>query len=174
MPKKLLSDQAKNMDGAVINQLCTELKIQKRHSSPYHPQENGSAERAIGTMKLRLFAMCQSRGMDISDWDLIVPKAILLMNNQVNKSLKYTPFKYNFGCEARLPIENHYQLESVGNELPTGVVQGDANAKISYKKQYDKKVVTKNFLHVGDAILLKRTFGEIQKFPLNGVRDTPL
>ena len=151
------------MDGAVINQLCTELKIQKRHSSPYHPQGNGSAERAIGTMKLRLFAMCQSRGMDISDWDLIVPKAILLMNNQVNKSLKYTPFKYNFGCEARLPIE-----------LPTGVVQGDANAKISYKKQYDKKVVTKNFLHVGDAILLKRTFGEIQKFPLNGVRDTPM
>ena len=168
MPKKLLSDQAKNMDGAVINQLCTELKIQKRHSSPYHPQGNGSAERAIGTLKLRLSAMCQSRGMDISDWDLLIPEAILLMNNQVNKSLKYTPFKYNFGCEARLPIDNHYQLESVGNELPTGVVQGDANAnrvdaKISYKKQYDKKVVTKNSLHVGDAILLKRTFGENPK-----------
>ena len=112
--------------------------------------------------------MCQSRGMDISDWDLLIPVAILLMNNQVNKSLKYTPFKYNFGCEARLPIDNHYQLESVGNELPTGVVQGDANAnrvdaKISYKKQYDKKVVTKNYLHVGDAILLKRTFGENPK-----------
>ena len=101
------------------------------------------------------------------------------MNNQVNKSLKYTPFKYNFGCEARLPIDSHYQLESVGNELPTGVLQGDANAnpvdaKISYKKQYDKKVVTKNFLHVGDAISLKRTFGEMLKCPLNGVRDTPL
>ena len=47
-------------------------------------------------------------------------------------------------------------------------MQGDANAnrvdaKISYKKQYDKKVVTKNSLHVGDAILLKSTFGENPK-----------
>ena len=47
IPMVLLSDQAKNMDGNVIRQLCDELAIEKRHSSPYHPQENGHAEREL-------------------------------------------------------------------------------------------------------------------------------
>ena len=90
------------------------------------------------------------------------------MNNQVNKSLKYTPFKYNFGCEARLPIDNHYQLEVIGDKLPPEVVQADANAnrtdaKISYKIQYDKKAVACTTLQAGDAVLLKRTYGEYPK-----------
>ena len=34
IPRQLLSDQAKNMDGKVITDLCKELVIRKRHSSP--------------------------------------------------------------------------------------------------------------------------------------------
>ena len=97
MPKRLLSDQGKNMDGNVIRDLCKELGIKKDRSSPYHPEGNGSAERAIGTLKYRLSAMCNSRGMGVEDWDLLLPEAVLLINSQVNKCTKFSPFKMVYG-----------------------------------------------------------------------------
>ena len=38
VPKGLLTYQAHNIDGTAIRALCEELRIEKRHSSPYHPQ----------------------------------------------------------------------------------------------------------------------------------------
>ena len=51
IPGVLLSDQAKNMDGKVVRKLCKDLGIEKIPSSAYHPHGNGSAERAIATLK---------------------------------------------------------------------------------------------------------------------------
>ena len=125
-------------------------------------------ERFIGTIKQRISAMCEDRGMDISDWDLLLPEAVLLDNNQVNKSLKYSPFMHNFGNEGRLPIDNFYGLDKVSDKYPVEVVQGDAlanrvDAQLAYKREYDKKAVCKRPLAVGDMILLKRTYGKYPK-----------
>ena len=42
VPRSLLSDQGKNVDGKIIRDLCKKLNITKIHSSPYHPEGNGS------------------------------------------------------------------------------------------------------------------------------------
>ena len=57
VPQILVSDQGPNIDKSAIKELCDELGIEKGHSSPYHPQGNGSAERSIQTVKDRLRAM---------------------------------------------------------------------------------------------------------------------
>ena len=36
-PNIAVSDQARNVDGKVINELCEQLGIKKQRSSPYHP-----------------------------------------------------------------------------------------------------------------------------------------
>eukprot|EP00800_Vazella_pourtalesii_P015019 TRINITY_DN3966_c0_g1_i4.p2 TRINITY_DN3966_c0_g1~~TRINITY_DN3966_c0_g1_i4.p2 ORF type:complete len:139 (+),score=7.72 TRINITY_DN3966_c0_g1_i4:700-1116(+) len=41
VPKVLLSDQAKNVDGNEIRELCDQLGIERRHTTPYHPQAMG-------------------------------------------------------------------------------------------------------------------------------------
>ena len=168
IPRQLLSDQAKNMDGKVITNLCKEHAIRKRHSSPYHPQGNGFTERAIGILKTSLAAMCEARKMDIRDWDLLLPEAVLLINNQKNKCLKYSPFKYIFGQEARLLVDNYYDIDSVGEVVPPAIVQQDEKAnryeaKLAYKQEYDKRTSTKREFKTGDTVLLKRTFGEYPK-----------
>ena len=38
-----LSDQAKNIDGETMKQLCVALNVSKKHSSPYHPEGDGMA-----------------------------------------------------------------------------------------------------------------------------------
>ena len=110
IPMVLLSDQAKNMDGNVIRQLCDELAIEKRHSSPYHPQGNGHAERAIGLLKGRMRAMILAKSMDVTEWDQILPQVVLEANSQSKKSLKFSPFVCTFGKEPRLTQEKVYKL----------------------------------------------------------------
>ena len=47
VPRGLLTDQAHNIDGVEVRRMCDKLGIEKRHSSPYHPQGDGMVERSI-------------------------------------------------------------------------------------------------------------------------------
>ena len=58
IPKWLQSDQGSNVDGTVMRKLCEDLAIKKLRSSTYHPAGNGSAERAIQSLKTILRSMC--------------------------------------------------------------------------------------------------------------------
>ena len=155
------------MDGNVIRDLCKELGIKKDRSSPYHPEGNGSAERAIGTLKSRLSAMCNSRGMGVEDWDLLLPEAVLLINSQVNKSTKFSPFKMVYGRECRLHVDNVVGMSQIGQVIPADVVRGEGqanryDAQVAYKTQHDKTVKdpkATGSLKTGDKVLIKRSFG---------------
>ena len=45
-PQHLMSDQGTEFCGKVIAAMCSLLGIEKIWTTPYHPQTNGSAERA--------------------------------------------------------------------------------------------------------------------------------
>ena len=45
-PRIFTSDQAPNVDREKVRALLEKLGVEKRHSSPYHPQGDGQAERA--------------------------------------------------------------------------------------------------------------------------------
>jgi len=38
LPDKLHSDQGRQFDGKLIEELCKLLQIEKTHTTPYHPQ----------------------------------------------------------------------------------------------------------------------------------------
>ena len=97
IPRFLISDQGKNVSGNEILSLCKGLGIKKLQSSSYHPQGNGSAERAIGSIKALLRSMCLSRNINIREWDRILPEAVLNQNSAPNHSSKYSPFQTSFG-----------------------------------------------------------------------------
>ena len=167
IPKSLISDQGHNVDGKDIRDLCSRLGIKKLRSSPYHPQGNGSAERSIGTIKAILRAMCVSRNLPITDWDLLLPEALLAANNLTNKSSKHSAFSTMFGSHARLPIDNRFGVDKIGSEIDRDAIRKNAElnrkeARSSYKKQHDKNTSVNEF-QVGQAVLLKRTHGKYPK-----------
>ena len=86
IPEYILSDQGRNVDGHVMRKMCQKLGIKKIHSSPYHPEGNGSAERSIGSVKTIIRSMCQSRGVSVENWDLLLDEATLAYNSTNNKS----------------------------------------------------------------------------------------
>ena len=68
VPDVLLSDQGRNVDGEVIRQMCTYFGIEKRHSSPYHPQGDGQVERTVEIVKQALRCLLSKRKLDKTVW----------------------------------------------------------------------------------------------------------
>jgi len=49
-PVALLTDNAGELDGHLMREICLLLDIDKQHTSFYHPQTNSVAERFHGTL----------------------------------------------------------------------------------------------------------------------------
>ena len=51
MPSIILTDKGANLDGRVFREFCLKAGVDKRSTTPYHPQADGMAERNIGLAK---------------------------------------------------------------------------------------------------------------------------
>ncbi|PKI70456.1 hypothetical protein CRG98_009150 [Punica granatum] len=51
VPATIITDNAKNLNNKVIDELCAQFKIQHRNSIPYRPQMNGAVEAANKNIK---------------------------------------------------------------------------------------------------------------------------
>jgi len=168
IPEILISDQGNNMDGTEIRKLCKDLNIKKIRSSVYHPHGNASAERAIGTLKSIMRSIIHSRNLDLSDWDVILPEAVLAANNTVNKSTQYSPFMSMWGTQPRMPVDNLLELPVQEEKaIEPRVVQKNADmnrkeAQASYKKWYDKSARPYPY-EIGQEVLLKKNHGKYLK-----------
>jgi hypothetical protein len=169
LPSILLSDQGRNVNGSIINRLCETLRIEKRKSSPYHPQGNSTSERTIGTVKSRVRSMLSSRKLSVYDWDLVLQEAMLYINNQANDSTKYSPFMLMFGSNGRTPVENYYQTPLTVPVCPCGrnMMLSDAlknrhDAASAYREQANKGTNTISY-QPNERVLVKRNYGEHPK-----------
>ena len=48
VPTRILSDQGSSIDGGKFREFCRSLGIEKKRTTPYHPETDGMAERNIG------------------------------------------------------------------------------------------------------------------------------
>ena len=164
IPMDMHSDQASNVDGTKVRELCIMLGIDKTRSSPYHPEGNGSCERSIGSLKTMMSSVCNSRSLSVHQWDSVLYECTLAYNNTTNQSSGFSPAKQLFGTNTRLPIDNLLQLESQGNEkADVKLVQKNAKlnqteARTNYKERYDHGANAETF-QPGNKVLLRRNLG---------------
>jgi len=108
--------------------------------------------------------MIQSRKLDLSDWDVVLPEAILAANNMVSKSTQYSPFMMMWGTKPRMPVDSLLQLPTHEEEILDPIViqkNADLNRQESqaeYKKRYDKSANPVRY-EIGQEVLLKRNYG---------------
>lgn len=176
LPLDLHSDQGSNVDGKKVRELCKLLCIEKTHSSPYHPEGNGLAERYIASIKTMVSSVCEGRKLPIESWDEVIDECTLAQNNTVNQSSKFSSALLLFGNNTRLPIDNMLRLQKTAREedLDREAAQKNAllnqkEARTVYKERYDQTANSnedKKF-EPGDKVLLKRTFGPYPKISVN-------
>ena len=102
IPTIILSDQGRNFEAKLFKQFCDKYGIQKRRTTPYHPQCNGMVERFNGTLVKIIARFVSSNQKDRDD---CIPAALHAYRSSVHSTTKYSPFFVKNGRESSMPID---------------------------------------------------------------------
>ena len=101
-PVALLTDNAEELDGRLMQEICQLMDIDKQRTSFYRPQTNSVAERFHATLNSMM-------GRIVSDhqkeWDLLLPHVMAAYRASVHQSTGYSPNYLMFGREVRAPVD---------------------------------------------------------------------
>ncbi len=110
-PARLHADQGRNFESAIVKELCKCTGITKTHTTPYHPQGNGTTERfnrtlmnMLGTLEPHLKPQ----------WHEYVDAMTHAYNCSRHDSTGYSPYYLMFGRHPRLPVDLIFRVPQNG------------------------------------------------------------
>ena len=101
IPEQVHSDNAHNISGVVIQDICRQLGIRKSVTPDYNPKSN-PVERAHRDLGSALRAVIEETNQG---WLDCLPAVLLSMRTTQCRSTGFTPFFLTYGREARLPVD---------------------------------------------------------------------
>jgi len=101
-PIALLTDNAGELDGHLMQEICQLLEVDKQRTSFYRPETNSVAERFHATLNSMMGRMISDHQRE---WDLLLPHVMTAYRASVHQSTGYTPNYLMFGREVRAPVD---------------------------------------------------------------------
>ena len=169
MPLELHSNQGKNVDGALIREICDLTVSRKTRTSAYHPAGNAITDRENATIKNMLSAYYSE---ERDDRDEHLGPVMMAYRSMVHSTLNETPNMMMLGRQVRVPIdallpappEEHHQ-KMPASEYAASLMEAMAAAHkvvsdhvdrwMRYqKREYDRHIDEWSF-HKGQAVWLR-------------------
>ena len=101
-PSRVLTDQGREFQNSMFQNLEKYVGIIKSRTTPYHPETNGLVERHNGTLLHMLRTLPEE---EKGQWPSKLHKMMFSYNSTQHSSTGFTPFRLMFGREAVLPID---------------------------------------------------------------------
>ena len=111
VPLELHSDQLRNFESDLFQQVCKLLAITKTRSTPYHPASNGLVERFNRTLAKMIRSFI---GENQLDWDAHIPLLTAAYRSTIHPATGFTPNYLMLGREVNLPVDVLYPMPSIG------------------------------------------------------------
>ncbi|UYV84885.1 K02A2.6-like, partial [Cordylochernes scorpioides] len=102
VPRILHSDQGRNFESNIFQELCRRLNIEKTRTTPLHPQSDGMVERFNRTLTQHLTVFVNKNQRD---WDQHLPMLLMAYRSAEHESTGYSPARMLFGHELRMPCD---------------------------------------------------------------------
>lgn len=168
LPSRIHSDQGRDFESRLIQELLGMLGIRKSRTTPYHPQGDPQPERFNRTLLSMLGTLEPAQK---SKWSQHITQLVHAYNCTKNEATGYSPYQLLFGREARLPIDICFGISPAGEKGVTHlqyVEKMKAELQQAYqlaaetslkahqrnKKLYDTRVKPQ-LLTVGDRVLIR-------------------
>ncbi|MCO5554026.1 hypothetical protein L7F22_007552 [Adiantum nelumboides] len=101
-PLEIVFDNGPGFRKGLLTEVCEELHILHRHSTPYYPQSNGLVEKANGIIVGIIRKMVKNK---TKLWDDFLDGALWAYRTTYKEATEFTPFHLVYGQEALQPIE---------------------------------------------------------------------
>ena len=101
-PTIIHSDQGRNFESNLMQEVCSLMGIHKSRTTAYHPQCDGQVERQNRTLQEMLAAFVSEHK---DDWDTWVSLAVYAYNTSCHESTGFSPYELVFGRSPRTPLE---------------------------------------------------------------------
>ena len=93
------------MDGQVFREFCRLAGVNKRRTTPYHPQCDGMAERHIGLVKQIIRCLQADRHLPKASWPGLLTEVSFHINGMKNATSRLSPHILTFGREPHSPLD---------------------------------------------------------------------
>ena len=119
IPQAIVSDRGPQFVNAFWNLVCKRLNINQRLSTAYHPETDGSTERANQEVEtyLRTFVAYEQ-----DDWVKWIPLAQVAINNKPASSTQISPFFMSHGYDACPISTSSEEIYAVGTPAERGLL----------------------------------------------------
>ena len=101
-PTIIHSDQGRNFESNIMQEICRLMRIHKSRTTAYRPQCDGPVEQQNRTIQEILASFVSQHQ---SDWDNWVSLAVFAYNTSRNQSTGFSPCEMAFGRDLRTPLE---------------------------------------------------------------------
>ena len=166
MPIVIHSDQGREFENKIMQELCILCGSHKTRTTPCHPESDGMVERFNRTllMMLAMFA-----GKNREDWDDLLPAVMMAYRSSLHESTGFSPYRLMFGEECTLPMDIGLPKEQ--SDMPDSITspyaiwvrdaleeafeqvrQYSGQAVQRQKRLYDRRAVKRLFA-VGDWVM---------------------
>ena len=130
MPSIIITDQGSNFESHLFSSMCNLFGIERRRTTPYHPQTDGLCERFNSILKLLLRMRVNS---EKDDWDDQLPSVLLSYRISKQETTGVSPFELMYGREANLPVD----VQGEGGEVERKPVGGPAQYLNELKERHE-------------------------------------
>ena len=164
--KNLITDQGSNFTSALFSELCKLLRINKIHTTAFHPEGNGTVERLNGTL-IKMLAIFIEKNQ--KNWVDLLPAILFSYRTGIHRAINMTPFEAIYGRRVLMPQKiEQYAMPKLKQEAEEQVKhyigkiklvqekarENNQKAQERSKKHFDKTAEVTNF-RPGDLVLLK-------------------
>jgi hypothetical protein len=163
VPKLFLSDQGREFDNKVMDELCLIFGVKKKRTSPYHPATNAQVE--VYNKTIIKYMKAQLDNNTTLDWEEHIPALALAYNSHVHSLTRETSFYLTYLQDPRLPWFNlekprafytgSYPSEafSIMQQCFQLVKENLGEAVVVQKAYFDRKTKEKTFAP-GDRVMV--------------------